>query len=77
MTKASSKPLLIGFVMADLGLILIALAGWDALSTKAQAVLYSAGGLLCSAGLVIIWIGMTQLTEAAQGIRETQKSNLR
>lgn len=84
MTKASGRPLLVGLIMADFGLILIALAGWHALWTKAQAIIHSAGGLLCSAGLIIIWIGTTRLGKAAheqagriQGTTEHSTQNVK
>jgi arginine exporter protein ArgO len=52
--------------MADFGLILIAVAGWGALNVAAQTVLDSPGGLLCFAGLVLIWIGTTRLADATR-----------
>ena len=67
MTKAPGGPLLVGLITADFGLILIALAGWHALWTKAQAIMHSASGLLCCAGLILIWIGTTKLAESTHG----------
>src|ERR1700749_2282025 len=68
-TRAIAKPsggtLLVGLLMADLGLALIALAAWHALWTRAQAITHSAGGLLCCAGLILIWIGTTELAKSA------------
>jgi hypothetical protein len=84
MTKASSRPLLVGLIMADFELMLIALAGWHALWTEAQANIHSAGGLLCFAGLIIIWIGTTKLEKAAyeqadrvQGTTEHSTKNVK
>ena len=84
MTKASGRPLLVGLIMADFGLMLIALAGWHALWTEAQANIHSAGGLLCFAGLIIIWIGTTKLEKAAyeqadrvQGTTEHSTKNVK
>ena len=47
--------------MADSGILLIAFAGWEALTASPQTLLYSCGATLCFAGLALIWIGTTNL----------------
>jgi threonine/homoserine/homoserine lactone efflux protein len=61
--RDSGWPLLLGLLMADVGLLLIAFAGWDALRARAQALFYSSGAVLCFAGLVLIWIGTIKLAD--------------
>jgi hypothetical protein len=49
-TDTEGGPLLLGLIMAYFGLILIALALWHAIWTKAQAFIHSAVGLIHRAG---------------------------
>jgi hypothetical protein len=60
-----SWPLLPGILLADFGLLLIGLAGWDALEARMQALLYSGGGILCLSGLILIWTGSIKLVATA------------
>ncbi len=59
-------PLLPGILLADFGLFLIGLAGWDALRARTQILVYSVGAMLCFVGLALIWIGTAKLADAAQ-----------
>jgi hypothetical protein len=72
---APSWPLLPGILLANFGLLLIGLAGWYALSTGTQSFLYSGGGILCVAGLVLIWIGTIKLADAAHEPAVRSKPN--
>ena len=62
---ASSWPLLPGLLLSDIGLLLIAFAGLDALSARAHTLFYSSGAILCLVGLVLIWIGTIELARTA------------
>ena len=62
MTDAVGGPLLVGLIMAYFGLILIALALWHALRTKAQAIIHLAVGLLHCAGQRV---GMESILDSA------------
>jgi len=62
--------------MSDLGLLLIAFAGWDALRARAQTLFYSGGGALCFLALVLIWIGTQKLADAAHEQTDTLQREL-
>jgi len=71
----SDWQLLSGLSLADIGLLVVGFAGWDALTAGTQTLLYSVGGMLCLVGLVLIWIGTSNLAHAAQGPAKWSKSN--
>jgi hypothetical protein len=58
--------LLSGLSLADIGLLVVGFAGLDAATAGAQTLLYSVGGTLCLVGLVLIWIGTSNLSAAAR-----------
>jgi hypothetical protein len=70
-----SWPLLPGILLADFGLLLIGLAGWDALEARMQTLLYSGGGILCLGGLILIWTGTMKLAAAAREPAVRSKDN--
>lgn len=75
---ASSWPLLSGLLLSDIGLLLIAFAGLDALSARAHTLFYSSGATLCLVGLVLIWIGTIELARTAhEPAKRTRKLSLR
>jgi hypothetical protein len=57
--------LLSGLSLADIGLLVVGFAGLDAATAGAQSLLYSVGGTLCLVGLVLIWMGTSNLSAAA------------
>ena len=61
--RDSGWPLLLGLLMADIGLLLIAFAGGDALGARTQTLFYSSGAILCFAGLALIWVGTIKLAD--------------
>src|ERR1700719_2353615 len=69
---ASSWPLLPGLLLSDLGLLLIAFAGINALSARSHTLFYSSGAILCLIGLVLIWIGTIEL---ARTYEPTERSS--
>jgi hypothetical protein len=58
--------LLSGLSLADIGLLVVGFAGLDAATAGAQTLLNSVGGTLCLVGLVLIWIGTSNLSAAAR-----------
>jgi hypothetical protein len=63
----SDWQLLSGLSLADIGFLVVGFAGWYALTVEAQTLLYSVGGMLCSVGTVLIWIGTSNSADAGQG----------
>jgi hypothetical protein len=53
--------LLAGVLMAELGMLLIALGGWDALKTETRILVYIGGSLLFLSGLFVIQIDAIRL----------------
>jgi hypothetical protein len=56
--KDSGSHLRHGLLMANVGLLLIIFSEWDALREGWDALLYIGGGMLCVAGIILIWIGV-------------------
>jgi hypothetical protein len=54
-----------GILFAEIGFFLIGLAGWYALGTGSQSLLYSGGGIFCLAGLFLVWKGTVKRADAA------------
>jgi hypothetical protein len=63
----SDWQLLSGLSLADIGLLVVGFAGWEAETVGAQTLLYSVGGMLCLVGLMLIWIGTSNVTDAVRG----------
>jgi hypothetical protein len=53
-----------GVFMANLGMLVIALGGWDALRTQTRILIYIGGSLLFLSGLFLIWIDANRLAAA-------------
>ena len=64
--------LLSGLSLADIGLLVVGFAGLDAATAGAQTLLYSVGGTLCLVGLMLIWIGTSNLSAAAPKVATIQ-----
>jgi hypothetical protein len=54
--KNSAMCLLIGVVIADLGMLLIGLGAWDALNGEMAILNYVGGSILFLSGLILVWI---------------------
>jgi hypothetical protein len=54
--RDSSSHLLAGVLIADLGLLLIPLGGWDGLKTDTRILIYVGGSLLFLSGLFLICV---------------------
>jgi hypothetical protein len=55
--------MLMGVVIAELGMLLIGLGGWDALNGETGILNYVGGSILFLSGLILVWID-TRLTVA-------------
>ena len=66
-SKDSAKCLFIGVMIADVGLLLIGLGGWNALYFQTHILNYVGGSILFLSGLILIWIDAIGITAAQNG----------
>jgi uncharacterized membrane protein YtjA (UPF0391 family) len=67
----SDWQLLSGLSLADMGLLVVGFAGLAAATAGAQTLLYAVGVMLCLVGLVLIWIGTSNLSDAQRKDRQS------
>ncbi|MBV8223814.1 MAG: hypothetical protein JO232_01340 [Verrucomicrobia bacterium] len=65
--KDSARYLFLGLVMAELGMLLIGLGGWNALYFQTRMLNYAGGSILFLSGLVLIWIDARRMKVACNG----------
>ena len=62
--KKDAVFLIMGVVMAELGMFLIGLGGWDAFNLKTRMLIYVCGSVTCLGGLPLICIDAIRLAVA-------------
>jgi hypothetical protein len=74
--KNSATYLFMGVVIADLGILLIAVGGWDALNFATGILNYVGGSILFLSALILIWIDARLTVARDEPVLESKGSYL-